>query len=47
LISSYKAMGMATLSNDAKRVLQISFPKSAFLLTDGAEVKRSSGWRLW
>ena len=47
LISSYKAMGMTTLSNDAKRVLQSSFPKSAFLLTDGAEVKRSGGWRLW
>jgi hypothetical protein len=28
-------------------VLQTSFPKSAFLLTDGAEVKRSGGWRLW
>jgi len=38
---------MTSLSNDAKRVLQTNFPKSAFLLTDGAEVKRSGGWRLW
>jgi outer membrane protein assembly factor BamD len=47
LVSSYKAMGMTALSNDAKRVLQSNFPKSAFLLNDGAEVKRSGGWRLW
>lgn len=47
LVSSYKAMGMTALSNDARRVLQTNFPKSDFLLTDGAEVKRSGGWRLW
>ena len=47
LVNSYKAMGMMALSNDARRVLQTNFPKSAFLLTDGAEVKRSGGWRLW
>jgi outer membrane protein assembly factor BamD len=47
LVSSYKAMGMTALSNDARRVLETNFPKSAFLLTDGAEVKRSGGWRLW
>ena len=47
LVNSYKAMGMTALSNDARRVLQTNFPKSAFLLTDGAEVKRSGGWRLW
>jgi outer membrane protein assembly factor BamD len=47
LVSSYQAMGMTALSNDARRVLQTNFPKSAFLQNDGAPLKRSGGWRLW
>lgn len=47
LVSSYKAMGMSALSNDARRVLETNFPKSAFLQNDGAEIKRRGGWRLW
>ena len=47
LVSSYKDMGMLTLSNDAKRVLEKNFPQSAYLKTEGAVIKPSSWWRLW
>jgi outer membrane protein assembly factor BamD len=47
LVSSYQAMGMGGLSNDARRVLEKNYPQSAFLQTDGKPVKRASWWRLW
>ena len=46
LVSSYNAMGMSALSNDAKRVLEKSFPQSDYLKSEGA-VKNARGWRLW
>jgi outer membrane protein assembly factor BamD len=46
LVSSYNAMGMSALSNDAKRVLQKSYPQSDYLKSEGA-VKNARGWRLW
>jgi outer membrane protein assembly factor BamD len=42
LISSYNAMGMNALRDDAKRVLEKNFPKSAYLQGDG--VKKSKSW---
>ena len=46
LVSSYDAMGMTALRDDAKRVLQKNFPKSAYLTPEGP-VKARSWWRLW
>jgi len=46
LVSSYNAMGMSALSNDAKRVLQKSYPQSDYLKSEGS-VKNARGWRLW
>jgi len=46
LVSSYKIMGMTSLSDDAKRVLEKNFPKSAYL--KGETVKKTGPWwRLW
>ncbi|MEY4470604.1 MAG: outer membrane protein assembly factor BamD precursor [Pseudomonadota bacterium] len=46
LVSSYKIMGMTSLSDDAKRVLEKNFPKSAYL--KGEPVKKTGPWwRLW
>lgn len=46
LISSYDAMGMSPLRDDAKRVLEKNFPKSAYLQGSGLS-KSKSWWRLW
>ena len=46
LVSSYDAMGMTALRDDAKRVLATNFPQSAYLKPEGP-VKKSSWWRLW
>ena len=46
LVSSYDAMGMTALRDDAKRVLEKNFPKSAYLTPEGP-VKARSWWRLW
>jgi outer membrane protein assembly factor BamD len=46
LVSSYNAMGMTTLRDDAQRVLQTNYPQSLYL--NGNTVKKpSSWWRLW
>lgn len=45
LVKSYDAMGMAGPRDDAKRVLEKNFPKSAFLAPEGAK-KKASWWRL-
>ena len=46
LVSSYKIMGMTSLSDDAKRVLEKNFPKSVYL--KGEVVKKAAPWwRLW
>ncbi|MGV0960857.1 MAG: outer membrane protein assembly factor BamD [Limnohabitans sp.] len=42
LIRSYDAMGMSALRDDAKRVLERNFPRSAYLQGDG--LKKSKSW---
>lgn len=46
LVSSYDALGMTTLRDDAKRVLDKNYPQSARLKSEAAK-KGSSWWRLW
>ena len=46
LVSSYDAMGMSTLRDDAKRVLEKNYPRSDELKAEGVK-KSSSWWRLW
>ncbi len=46
LVSSYDAMGMTALRDDAKRVLEKNFPQSDSLKAGGVK-KSSSWWRLW
>lgn len=46
LVSSYNAMGMTTLRDDAQRVLSINYPDSVFLQPQGS-VNPKSGWRVW
>lgn len=46
LVSSYDAMGMSALRDDAKRVLEKNFPQSDYLKAKGVK-KSSSWWRLW
>ena len=46
MVSSYDALGMNVLRDDAKRVLAKNFPQSDYL--KGSVVKKSSSWwRLW
>lgn len=47
LVGSYQAMGMTTLHDDAKRVLEKNYPQSAFLNQPGGVKKNRSWWRLW
>jgi outer membrane protein assembly factor BamD len=46
LVSSYNALGMTALRDDAQRVLAKNFPQSDFLKPESAK-KSSSWWRLW
>jgi outer membrane protein assembly factor BamD len=46
LISSYDAMGMQALRDDAKRVLEKNFPQSAYIQGDGVK-KSKNWWRFW
>lgn len=43
---SYDALGMTTLRDDAKRVLEKSYPKSEFL-TQGFRTAKDPWWKLW
>lgn len=43
---SYDALGMADLRDDAKRVLEKSYPQSEFL-TKGAKTVAEPWWKLW
>lgn len=46
LMTSYDAMGMSTLRDDTKRILEKNFPQSAYL--QGKSIlKVSSWWKLW
>ncbi len=46
LVSAYDAMGMDSLRDDAKRVLEKNFPKSAYLQGSGL-TKSKNWWRFW
>ena len=46
LVTSYDAMGMSALRDDAKRVLEKNYPRSAYLQGKAVQ-KTSSWWKLW
>jgi outer membrane protein assembly factor BamD len=46
IYKSYEALDIAQLRDDAKRVMETSFPKSEFLLSGNKSVSRS-WWKLW
>ncbi len=45
LMRSYDALGMTQLRDDTRRVIQTSYPNSAYL--SGGKVKNSPWWKLW
>jgi outer membrane protein assembly factor BamD len=46
IYKSYEALGMAQLRDDAKRILQTSYPQSEFL-TKGEKTKTEPWWKVW
>ena len=46
LMRSYDALGMDKLRDDARRVMESSYPKSAFL-TQGFKANTDPWWKLW
>jgi outer membrane protein assembly factor BamD len=46
LVTSYDAMGMTALRDDAQRVLQTNYPQSPYLQGKGVK-KASAWWKLW
>lgn len=46
LVKSYDALGLPELRDDARRVMEKSFPQSEYLLT-GAKAGSKSWWKLW
>jgi outer membrane protein assembly factor BamD len=46
LVGSYDALGMSQLRDDARRVLQASYPNSTFLGKAGADSSKP-WWKLW
>ena len=46
LIQSYDALGMTQLRDDARRVMDASYPKSTYL-TNGFQGKASPWWKVW
>ena len=46
LVRSYDALGMAQLRDDARRVLQSSYPQSR-LLKEGFQDQQGPWWKLW
>jgi outer membrane protein assembly factor BamD len=46
IYKSYEALDIVQLRDDAKRILETSFPKSEFLLT-GSKSAARSWWKLW
>jgi outer membrane protein assembly factor BamD len=46
IYKSYEALDIVQLRDDAKRILETSFPKSEFLLSGNKSVSRS-WWKLW
>lgn len=46
IFKSYDAMGLTQLRDDARRVLETSYPQSEFL-SKGAKVKDEPWWKVW
>lgn len=46
IYKSYDALGMTTLREDSKRVLEKSFPQSEFLVS-GARISKDPWWKFW
>ena len=46
LIQSYDALGMTQLRDDARRVMDASYPQSAYL-RDGFKEKSDPWWKFW
>lgn len=46
LVRSYDALGMTKLRDDARRVMEKSYPNSAYL-ANGFEGKRAPWWKFW
>ena len=46
LMRSYDALGMDQLRDDARRVMQSSYPKSSYL-TEGFKASSGPWWKLW
>ena len=46
LMRSYDALGMDTLRDDARRIMEASFPKSDYL-ANGFKPKSGPWWKLW
>jgi outer membrane protein assembly factor BamD len=46
IYKSYDALGMAQLRDDARRILETSYPQTEFL-TKGAKSKTDPWWQLW
>lgn len=48
LVSSYDAMGMPQLRDDAQRILEKNYPNSRFLKANQEQLKsKSSWWKIW
>lgn len=48
LVSSYDAMGMSQLRDDAQRILEKNYPGSRFLQSNQEQIKaKSSWWKFW
>jgi outer membrane protein assembly factor BamD len=47
LVKSYEKLGMADLSSDALRVLQLNFPDSQMMLTGQRAAKERKWWQFW
>ena len=46
IYKSYDALGMTTLRDDSKRVLEKNFPQSDFLVS-GARINKDPWWKIW
>ena len=46
MVQSYDALGMTSMRDDARRVLQASYPKGDFV-TKGSRQAVAPWWKLW
>ena len=46
LVKSYEALGMTQLRDDVKRILEVNYPKSDYMLK-GAKARLDPWWKVW